>query len=286
MPNKAIADLQAQWKAALSSVSAALDAAQKQSTERRRALIRQAHELAAEATLRIDAIKALQQRWQAEAQTVPLERRHENRLWDEFRKPLDEAFGRKSAEREKAQATTSAHDQAVLQAAQALEAANATGDAAQIRAAMTALETAMRQQHAAEAVPAEAAPAAETAESGTPQAPAEAAESTEAATEKPAAPRPARPLIAMRGDDRPGARRPEAASIGGRPGRPGEKGRFGDRKDGRRDGRDGRTPRPDRARLGDAAYRAQREALEHAQSALRKLATQAHGEALTQLLAA
>lgn len=39
-------------------------------------------------------------------------------------------------------------------------------------------------------------------------------------------------------------------------------------------------------RLGDAAFRAQRGALEHAQLALRKLAAQAHGEALTQLLGA
>jgi hypothetical protein len=39
-------------------------------------------------------------------------------------------------------------------------------------------------------------------------------------------------------------------------------------------------------RLGDAAFRAQREALEHAQAALRKLAAQAHGEALAQLMAA
>jgi len=39
-------------------------------------------------------------------------------------------------------------------------------------------------------------------------------------------------------------------------------------------------------RLGDAAFRAQRDALEQAQQALRKLAAQAHGEALTQLLGA
>ncbi|MBC7604611.1 MAG: DUF349 domain-containing protein, partial [Ramlibacter sp.] len=39
-------------------------------------------------------------------------------------------------------------------------------------------------------------------------------------------------------------------------------------------------------RLGDAAFRAQRDALEHAQQALRKLAAQAHGEALTQLMTA
>jgi len=38
--------------------------------------------------------------------------------------------------------------------------------------------------------------------------------------------------------------------------------------------------------LGDTAFRAQRDALEHAQYALKKLAAQAHGEALTQLLTA
>ena len=38
---------------------------------------------------RIDAVKALQQRWQAEAQTVPLDRKHEQKLWDTFRKPIE-----------------------------------------------------------------------------------------------------------------------------------------------------------------------------------------------------
>lgn len=42
---------------------------------------------------------------------------------------------------------------------------------------------------------------------------------------------------------------------------------------------------PDRGpRLGDAAFRAQRDALERAELALRKMAAQAHGEALTGLL--
>ena len=88
-------------------------------------------------------------------------------------------------------------------------------------------------------------------------------------------------------------------------------GRFGDRKDGARapfgssgprgDNRDGprgtgaRGPSDDRGprssappapRLGDAAFRAQRDALERAQLALRKLASQAHGEALSHLLTA
>lgn len=286
LSEKAFAELQTQWKAALAAASAGLQAAQKQSAERRQALIEEARELAAAATLRVDAVKALQQRWQAEAQAVPLDRRHEQKLWDAFRKPLDEAFGRKSAEREKAQAASSAHDQAVMQAAQALEAANAAGDAAQIRAAMTALEAALRSQSAAEAAP-QAAEAA----------PAEAAPADDAAqAEKTAAPKPARPLIAMRGDDRPGMKKTEAA----KPSRPGERGRLGDsRRENRRDGReapgsrdgrrplrDTREPRAERARLGDAAFRAQREALEHAQSALKKLAAQAHGEALTQLMTA
>ena len=308
LSEKAFAELQTQWKAALAAASAGLQAAQKQSAERRQALIEEARELAAAATLRVDAVKALQQRWQAEAQAVPLDRRHEQKLWDAFRKPLDEAFGRKSAEREKAQAASSAHDQAVMQAAQALEAANAAGDAAQIRAAMTALEAALRSQpaapaaeaapQAAEAAPAEAAPAETANIAPAPEAPAaEAAPADDAAqAEKPAAPKPARPLIAMRGDDRPGMKKTEAA----KPGRPGERGRLGDsRRENRRDGReapgsrdgrrplrDTREPRAERARLGDAAFRAQREALEHAQSALKKLAAQAHGEALTQLMTA
>ena len=324
LSEKAFAELQTQWKAALAAASAGLQAAQKQSAERRQALIEEARELAAAATLRVDAVKALQQRWQAEAQAVPLDRRHEQKLWDAFRKPLDEAFGRKSAEREKAQAASSAHDQAVMQAAQALEAANAAGDAAQIRAAMTALQAALRNPSAApaaeaapqtaeaapqtaeaapaEAAPAEAAPAEAANTAPAPEAPAaEAAPADDAAqAEKPAAPKPARPLIAMRGDDRPGMKKTEAA----KPGRPGERGRLGDdrregRRDNRRDGReapgsrdgrrplrDTREPRAERARLGDAAFRAQREALEHAQSALKKLAAQAHGEALTQLMTA
>ena len=79
-------------------------------------------------------------------------------------------------------------------------------------------------------------------------------------------------------------------------------GRRGDRPDGRRDasgmGRGdprGRGPgasdwreerEPRGPRLGDAAFRAQRQAIESAQTSLRKLAEQAHGEVLTQLMTA
>ncbi|MEN9843934.1 MAG: hypothetical protein RLZZ612_1763, partial [Pseudomonadota bacterium] len=49
-----------------------------------------------------------------------------------------------------------------------------------------------------------------------------------------------------------------------------------------REGREERTPRG--PRLGDAAFRAQRDAIEQAQLALKKLASQAHGQVLTQIM--
>jgi len=146
----------------------------------------------------------------------------------------------------------------------------------------------------------------ESAEASTP------VESVEPAAplEPPAPPKAApRPVVAVRGDDRPGMKKTEPAPMM-------RGGKFGDRKDGGRDAardagrgprdasfagrlddraprRDARDARPFAAgpwqeapRLGDTAFRAQRDALEHAQLALRKLAAQAHGEALTQLLGA
>jgi hypothetical protein len=128
----------------------------------------------------------------------------------------------------------------------------------------------------------------------------------------PAKPAP-KPVIAVRGDDRPGMKKDSILPA------PARAGKWGDRKDGqqRDNSRDAnRSARPDarpsdRAgerpgrfaasersdsprnpawqeapRLGDTAFRAQRDALENAQQALRKLAAQAHGEALTHLLTA
>jgi hypothetical protein len=321
--------------------------------------------------LRIDAVKALQQRWQAEAQGVPLDRRHEQKLWDAFRAPIDEAFNRKTAEREKASAAMSEHDRYVLDASKALDAANAGGDAQKIRAAIARLEGALRGEapppapapapkaaassdgpsvgateveapgqaaaefgESAEQAPspsdAEASPGthsdAAPAASADLVAPADGADASAradseahdagepAAAEAPAAaPKPApKPVVAMRGDDRPSSKKGEPA-----PAARGAGGRFGDRRDGGRPGAGGpgrpggdrgaprgdargdrgapggsrfgdRPPRfEDRGpRLGDAAFRAQREALERADMALRKLQAQAHGEALTQVLGA
>jgi len=349
---KVFAELQAQWSEAFGAARAPFEAQQKASVERRQAMIAEATELGAAPMLRIDAVKALQQRWQAEAQSVPLDRRHEQKLWDAFRAPIDEAFNRKTAEREKASAAMSEHDRNVLNASKALEAANATGDVQKIRAAVAQLEAAIRGE-APKAAPAqvptadgpsvgatevvapgqaaaefsesaEQAPAPEDAEAVPAGAPAEeaaaadlvapadgadpSARSDAEAAPPAAAPKPApKPVIAVRGDDRPGNKKAEAAPVA-------RGGRFGDRRDSRGapggpGGRSGPGDRPQRGgergepaggrfgdrparfedrgpRLGDAAFRAQRDALERADLALRKLAAQAHGEALTQVLGA
>ncbi|MGI4777519.1 MAG: DUF349 domain-containing protein [Janthinobacterium lividum] len=378
---KLFAELQPQWNEAFGAARAPFEAAQKESVERRQAMIAEAVELGAMPVLRIDAVKALQQRWQAEAQGVPLDRRHEQKMWDAFRAPIDEAFNRKTAEREKASSAMSEFDRHVLDASKALEAANVTGDAQKIRAAVSRLEGALRGEAPPPASPAPA-PVAKKAETGatdgppvgatevvapgqaaaefsesasvqpaaheadvpssapssaasTPSdlvAPADSADAgaradgdddtvgavpDESDTESPApAPRPAQKpvVVARRGDDRPGSRKAEPAAAG-------RDSRFGgDRRDSR-SGAGGpggrpndRGPRPDSRggndrggagagagrfgdrsaprfeergpRLGDTAFRAQREALERAELSLRKLAAQAHGEALTQLLGA
>jgi ATP-dependent RNA helicase SUPV3L1/SUV3 len=315
LSEKAFAELQPLWKETIQSAAAPLEAMQKESLERRHAMIEEAKALGAAPQLRVDAVKALQQHWQAEAQGVPLDRKHEQKLWDAFRKPIDEAFNRKSEERESAAAALSERDRTVLEASKALEAANASGDMQKIKAAMAALEAALRgQAQAAAAVvaagPALVAPPAEApapeaaqapaAEAGTAEASSDAAqeqgEPAEAPVAAPAAPaKPApKPVIAMRGDDRPGMKKTEpmvpgrGGKFGDRKGAPG--GRFGERRDERPGGAsrfgDRGAPEDRGPRLGDAAFRAQREALEHAQLTLKKLAAQAHGEALTQLMTA
>lgn len=314
---KMFAELQPVWKAAMAHAAAPLEALQAQSIAARHAMIEEAKVLGAAPVLRIDAVKALQQRWQAQAHAVPIERRLEQKLWDAFRKPIDDAFHRKTAEREKAEQALGARDRAVMDAAKALEAANASGDAQAIRAAMAGLEAALAGQAQAQAQVqaaeghetaaqglAQAANAQEDSQQNSTQAPVESAQAAietiandavSGPTENtPAAPAPApvvaKPVIAVRGDDRPGARR-EAPVPAPRAGK------WADRKDGprtgdrdaRRDPRSGpgmRRDEPAAPRLGDAAFRAQRDAMEHAQAALRKLAAQAHGEALTHLLAA
>ncbi|AVP58253.1 DUF349 domain-containing protein [Pulveribacter suum] len=283
---KVFAELQPLWRDAIAEAGAPLAAAQKASLALRHAMIEEATALGAAPQLRIDAVKALQQRWQAEAQVVPLDRRQEQKLWDAFRRPIDEAFARKSAAREQGAAQMGAHDRAVLEASKALEAANASGDAQRIREAMARLDAALKAQDNGNSEPnqapaqAQQAPAATNTEAG-----AEAPEDESAPASAPAPVQ--RAVVAVRGDDRPGGRKPATAAPQQRGGRPGERRDRDDFRAGPGGRMRDRGDAPARGpRLGDAAFRAQRDAMDHAQATLRKLAAQAHGEALTQLMAA
>ncbi|TAG25915.1 MAG: DUF349 domain-containing protein [Burkholderiales bacterium] len=349
---KAFAELQPQYKAAIKAAHGPLEVAQKASLERRRALIEEAKELGAAPMMRIDAVKSLQGRWQAEAQSVPMDRKEEQKLWDAFRKPIDEAFERKGKAREEQAAAMSAHDKAVLDATKALDAAIASNDVKAIRNAMDALDAAGRGRAApavqpvaspvpvSEPVSEEKAPVAgiesaqdapETVANDAPaaEAIAESAESSEPTTEAvleaaPAAAEPpkapAKPVVARRGDDRPGAKlstpaKPEAGRFGDKRGGDRRDSKFGDKKpafgdrrpDSRGDARgDSRgAPRNDRGagfgvreggreerfedrgpRLSNTAFYALRDGMDKAQLALKKLAAQAHGESVVSLLTA
>jgi ATP-dependent RNA helicase SUPV3L1/SUV3 len=157
---KTFAELQPLYKAAIKAAHGPLEAAQAASLTRRHAMIEEAKVLGAAPMMRIDAVKSLQQRWQHEAQAVPIDRKQEQKLWDAFRSPIDEAFNRKGAEREQAAAAVSVHDKAVLEAVKALDAANASGDAGKIRSAIATLEAAARGQATAAASAQEATAAA------------------------------------------------------------------------------------------------------------------------------
>ena len=312
LSEKAFADMQTQWKAAIKAAHVGLEAAQTQSIALRRAMIDEAKALGEAPQLRIDAVKALQQRWQIESQAVPVERKLAQKLWDAFRQPLDEAFSRKTQSRAAAPAQNiSEHDKAVIAAAAELEKAIAQGDAAQIRQAMAHVQAVSAGQAAAAVAPptAPAPPQLETATVTPEENPAIAPEQeasqpvSDAAEGEPTAPPedavapPSKPVVvkkvvAVRGDDRPGQKKTEPVPAG----------RFGDKSGARRPERDagnrrgpdaGRGGSRDRPayeargpRLGDAAFRAQRQALEQADTALRKLAMQAHGETLVHLLGA
>ena len=326
MSEKAFAEMQAQWKAVMSAAHAGLEQAENASIGRRRAMIEEAKQLSAAASLRIDAVKALQQRWQAESQSIALDRKLAQKLWDAFRQPLDEAFQRKTQERTVQTQALSAHDQAVLDSSNALEKAIAQGDAALIRQAMlhlnqvisgkavttdsTAPQKPVTDTQSNPSTQAESSPVAETAaadqatevEQTAEESAIEQTASDEAPADPPAAdapatapvktPAPAKKVVAVRGDDRPGQKKTEPVVAG----------RFGDKPGARRNERDApgrrndrdapprgreREPLADRGpRLGDAAFRAQRHALEQAENTLKKLAMQAHGETLVHVLSA
>ncbi len=325
---KIFVELQGLWKEAMKLAHAPLELVQDKSVEQRLSLIEEAKRLGAETQLRIDAVKQLQQRWQQESQSVVLDRKQEQKLWDAFRQPIDEAFERKTKQREQSMAAISAYDAAVISASKALDEAVAKQEAQSIRLAMQALDKLLNEAWTPPNLPAPLpqdadAPQAkgqvlEEALLPAADAPADA-EKTNLETSdqvieadrpissevqevqapqepepKASAPKlPAKPVIAVRGDDRPGQKKdaPQATSSkdsrGAKPFGRGKPEAFDRSKKPGFDARQQPTfDAPRGPRLGDQAFRAQRHAFEQAQFALKKLSAMAHGESLTQLLSA
>lgn len=314
---KTYAELQPLWKQAMDALAAPLKAAQQASLDLRHQLTEQAEALGKEAVLNIDAIKSLQQRWQAEAQRVPLERKLEQKLWDKFRQPLDDAFARKTAEREKLSQAVNEFDRQVTEASKAVKAAIDSADAQAIRSATDALNQLLQNGGRVAPVTSVAPVAPVTTPEVATETPTETPviditeviESAEvSATEEPAT-KPVvapKPVIARRGDDRPQAKisTPTTPVVTDRfANRKGndrnernDRGDRGNDRNGPRAGGPGANanrkarfaPREpiNRPRLSDAAFRAQKQAFDAADMALRQLAMQAHGEVLTQVITA
>lgn len=296
---KTYARLQPLWKEAYAKAGQALKQAQKHSVLKRQELIEQSRLLAAQEPLQMEAIKQLQQTWQQEAQSISLGRRQDQKLWQAFRKPLDEAFEQRRALRKVQQRQQDVREQAVLKAAKKLQEVSQAGDAQKIQSALQHLQQVSRQDSAPAPMAATArlddkpqeqsTSAAEltAAENATPdQAESVTENKQEAAatdTEQAAASHSAeasRPLLAVRGDDRPDV----AAPTDKKPRRDRGSG-TATRKTGRnRSDMDRRSPRP--VRLSAQAQRAQRQAMETARASMRQLAAQAYGQAATQLLQA
>ena len=78
----------------------------------------------------VDALKALQERWQEHARAVPLERKAEQALWQRFRAACDGVFAKRKESAHAADAERRSHQDAKEALCARLEAAAATADAA------------------------------------------------------------------------------------------------------------------------------------------------------------
>jgi len=303
---KEFTELQIIWKNALKVASVPLEAIQATSLLKRQEMIRSSQELSSAENLQISAIKALQLAWQSEAISIPINRKQEQKLWDAFRYPIDEAFNRKKAESEKEIIALGEHDRLVLDASKELEVANKSEDSLKIKTAMQFLEVALRGQAIAKSVISEEAvlppPVVQlnsddispVQSEDVPPVLNEIGDVNSVDTiERPNSQQDVKvikPVIAMRGDDRPGMKKSEPVL----PDKHRKPSKF-NVAEGQKFGSDRFTAstklgnRQDSdykilPRLGDTAFRAQRNALEQAQQMLRKLNEQAHGDSINKVL--
>lgn len=89
------ARLETAFEDLLSSLKAPLEQRQKEEILSREKMIAEVESLDATQKSSIDQLRSLQQRWQVQAATVPLQRKDEQKLWERFRAACDGVFEKK-----------------------------------------------------------------------------------------------------------------------------------------------------------------------------------------------
>jgi hypothetical protein len=108
---------------ALNVMQAPLGEQRKAEMARREAIIEEAAAIDPHDRHAIDAMRALQQRWQEQARALPLERKSEQALWQRFRAVCDEVFQRRKETMHEADIERRAHEAAKEAISARLEAA-------------------------------------------------------------------------------------------------------------------------------------------------------------------
>lgn len=136
--------LDARFHAAMSVMLEPLSQIRQQELVRREQLIAQAEQINAQAPQAIDKVRALQQRWQDQSRSMPLDRQQEQLLWQRFRSACDAIFAQRKGWAEAADDQRRQHAEVKQALCQQLE--DAASDA---QAAEPALQALLRESSAA-----------------------------------------------------------------------------------------------------------------------------------------
>ncbi|MBV8633966.1 MAG: DUF349 domain-containing protein [Burkholderiaceae bacterium] len=120
--------LDREYEQAMKALQAPLAAQQEQEAVQRQALIAEVQALVPAERATLDKVKALQERWQQRAKALPLERKQEQALWQQFRAACDALFAARKEHAAGADAERKEHLAAKEALCAALEAA--TGETA------------------------------------------------------------------------------------------------------------------------------------------------------------
>jgi hypothetical protein len=122
--------LDQEFSTALKTLHGPLEQQRKGEVANREQLIEQVAALDPHERHTLDALRAIQERWQQQARALPLERKAEQALWQRFRAACDAVFARRKESAHAADAERRAHQAAKEAICARLEAAAPTADAA------------------------------------------------------------------------------------------------------------------------------------------------------------